>query len=563
MASFLGFTSCEKNDKGFLHAEGTSIVDANGENFIIRSMGIGSWMVIEPYMLKINQDANEGQHKILNDFEALIGKEKLETFQKTWLDNFFQEQDIIAIKESGFNTIRPALHYNLFTLPIEEEPVSGQDTWLKSGFDRLDSLVSWCEKHELYVILDLHAAPGGQGKNGNINDYDPKKPSLWESDENVRKTIALWGKFAEKYANNTWIGGYDLINEPNWNFNGQNDNGCSDTINKPLHDINGKLITEIRKYDKNHIIFIEGNCWGNNHKGLWPLLVKDDNIGLSFHRYWNENEYKTIADYIDLSKKYNVPLWMSESGENSNEWYTNAICLLEGNNIGWSWWTWKKLNSKSGSYSFNAPENYQRILDYWNGKGEKPDTSMVYNTLIELANNVLLENCNRNDKAIDALMVYKRIHTFDKKEFLYRLEENILKNKPITSELIYHKIPSKIEAGNFYQMKGMKSEDCAEGGKNIGFTSEGDWLSYGINAWKDGNYKVSYRISSPHGGGVLQMSTTNQDDILGSIQINATSNWQKWNTVSNIVELKKGNQIIKFEIIEEGFNINWISIEEI
>jgi len=39
----------------------------------------------------------------------------------------------------------------------------------------------------MYLILDLHAAPGGQGKDANISDYDPAKPSLWESDMNRQK----------------------------------------------------------------------------------------------------------------------------------------------------------------------------------------------------------------------------------------------------------------------------------------------------------------------------------------------------------------------------------------
>ena len=43
----------------------------------------------------------------------------------------------------------------------------------------------------MYLILDLHAAPGGQGYGSDINDYNPNLPSLWESEENKNKTIAL------------------------------------------------------------------------------------------------------------------------------------------------------------------------------------------------------------------------------------------------------------------------------------------------------------------------------------------------------------------------------------
>ena len=81
------------------------------------------------------------------------------------------------------------LHYNLFTLPVKSEPVPGVQTWLTKGFDLTDSLIKWCSKNKMYVILDLHAAPGGQGSEQGISDYDPAKPSLWESAANQTKTI--------------------------------------------------------------------------------------------------------------------------------------------------------------------------------------------------------------------------------------------------------------------------------------------------------------------------------------------------------------------------------------
>ena len=92
-------------------------------------------------------------------------------------------------------------------MPNEDEPVAGQDTWLDQGFEMADNLLEWCAANEMYLILDLHAAPGGQGKDAHISDYNPNKPSLWESTENKRKTVALWRKLAERYANEPWMGG--------------------------------------------------------------------------------------------------------------------------------------------------------------------------------------------------------------------------------------------------------------------------------------------------------------------------------------------------------------------
>jgi endoglucanase len=105
----------------------------------------------------------------------------------------------------GFNSVRLPMHYNLFTLPAENEPIAGKNTWLTIGFALTDSLVTWCRENHMYIILDLHAAPGGQGNDLNISDRDGSKPSLWQNDANRQKTIALWSKLAERYSNEDTI----------------------------------------------------------------------------------------------------------------------------------------------------------------------------------------------------------------------------------------------------------------------------------------------------------------------------------------------------------------------
>jgi aryl-phospho-beta-D-glucosidase BglC (GH1 family) len=69
--------------------------------------------------------------------------------------------------------------------------LKGENTWLEEGFKMTDDLLKWCADNKMYLILDLHAAPGGQGNDANISDNDKSKPSLWESEENQKKTIAF------------------------------------------------------------------------------------------------------------------------------------------------------------------------------------------------------------------------------------------------------------------------------------------------------------------------------------------------------------------------------------
>ena len=379
----------ENDDMGFLHAKDKMIVDGNDNEIILRGMGFGGWMVQEPYMMQVSESAPAGQHTIFKDIEELIGKENLETYHQAWLDNYCTEKDVEQLKNMGFNSLRVALHYNQFTLPIEEEPAPGINTWLDRGFDMTDKLLEWCENHEIYLILDLHAAPGGQGKDANISDYDPNKPSLWESPLNQQKTIDLWRKLAERYVDEIWIGGYDLINETNWQ-------------NPPLKQLYDRIISAIREVDQNHLIFIEGNWFANDHSGLWPF--NDDNIALSFHRYWCDNTVETMLTYLQMRNDLNVPLWMGESGENNNEWYAEAVKLLEDNKIGWAWWTWKKIESGSGVYSIKKPEGYDQLKNYWENGGTKPDTTFAFDVMMQVAENARIDKCQLNVGVIQALI---------------------------------------------------------------------------------------------------------------------------------------------------------------
>ncbi len=394
------FISCLTHAQGFLKADGPQIVNANGEKIILRGMGLGGWMLQEGYMLRV-QGIGQQQNVIRAKITELIGKEKTEEFYDAWLANHTRKIDIDSMSAWGFNSIRLPMHYNLFTLPVEQEPLVGLNAWNPKGFILTDSLLKWCAANKMYLILDLHAAPGGQGNDLNISDRDPSKPSLWQDEMNRKKMIALWRKLAERYASSPWIGAYDIINEPNWGFEKPEDkNGCGESTNVPLKKLMVDITNAIREVDKNHLVIIEGNCWGNNYNGIFPPW--DSNMVISFHKYWNYNDQASIQKFIDIRKQYNAPVWLGESGENSNLWFRDAIHLMEKNEIGWAWWPLKKLGFNN-PLEVITPVGYQKILDYWDNKGEKPSPDEAYQGLMELANNLKLENCVYHKDVIDAM----------------------------------------------------------------------------------------------------------------------------------------------------------------
>jgi endoglucanase len=384
----------------FLRAKDSRIVNDRQQEIILRGMGLGGWMLQEGYMLGIR---NEGtQHSIKARIADLIGKDDCDKFYQLWLDNHMSRPDVDLLAKCGFNSIRLPMHYNLFTLPIRDEPVPGQNTWLTTGFDLTDKLLAWCKANRMYLILDLHAAPGGQGKDANISDYDPAKPSLWESEANRQKTIALWRKLAERYANEPWMGGYDILNEPNWTFEGKNKNGTEDSSNQPIWDLYQAITKAIREVDPHHLIIIEGNGWGNNYNGFpgpW-----DDNLVMSFHKYWNPNTQEAIARFLALREKHHLPLWLGESGENNNQWFRECVSLVESNHIGWAWWPHKKVESTSCILSIKRPDEFKKVVDYWNKGGERPSRETASKGLFELVENCKAANCRFNTNVAQALI---------------------------------------------------------------------------------------------------------------------------------------------------------------
>jgi endoglucanase len=498
--------------QGFLKVEGKKIVNGGGSEVILRGMGLGGWMLQESYMLR-TKPFIETQHELRDSIESLIGTANTDTFYNAWLANHCRKIDVDSLASWGFNCIRLPMHYNLFTLPIEEEPIAYQNTWLEKGFELTDSLLSWCEANNMYLILDLHAAPGGQGHDAMISDYDSTKPSLWESAENRAKTVSLWHKLAERYSDEPWIGGYDLINEPNWELPGN-------TLLRALYE---EITDSIRTVDTNHIIFIEGNWFATDFTGLTPPW--DSNMVYSFHKYWNQNNQSSIQWMLDLRDNYNVPIWDGESGENSNTWFRDAIKLLEDYDIGWSWWPLKKIDNISGPLSVDRSGEYQTLLDYWESGGSAPSAAFAKAALMNLTEKLKLENCTYHPDVIDAM--FRQVQTNETRPYkehrvpglIFAADFDMGRNNYAyfdTDTGNYTGIPpdndyADYNSGNSYRNDAVDIEPCLDttdttNGYNVGWVAPGEWMNYTVSADSvPGTYDVKYRVASAGGGGELKL----------------------------------------------------------
>lgn len=338
-------TSCEKSQKQFVYAEGKNIYSPQGEQLHLTGVNLGNWLLPEGYMFKLH-DCNTPR-KIDQAIRELIGNSATTAFWDAYLENYITEPDIKWLSEAGVNIIRLPFDYRLLC----HDDFLGRDM---HGFTYLDKAINWCEKYNIYVLLDMHAAPGGQ-TGDNIDDSDGY-PWLLVDEGMKQKVTNIWTKIAERYADNATVIGYNLLNEPIPQYY---DNDNLKPLLEPLYK---KITTAIRKVDQNHLVFLGGAQWETD----FAVFSKpfDDKLVYTFHKYWMPPERKAIQEYIDFRDKYNVPVFMGESGENEDEWVENFRQLLDKNNIHWTFWPYKKMDNTRGPMNFKKPAGYDNFVKY-------------------------------------------------------------------------------------------------------------------------------------------------------------------------------------------------------
>jgi len=393
------FSALAHSQNQFVTTHGKQFLTPDGKPLILRGMNLGNWLVPEGYMFKF-KTANSPR-LIETVINQLVGEDEARRFWKTYRDNYITREDIHLLKKLGFNSVRIPFNYRLF--------ISGDDpTKLEGdGYQLLDRVVKWCKQEGLYVILDMHAAPGGQ--TGDNIDDSFGYPFLFESNESQELTVRIWQKIAKQFQNEPTVLGYDLLNEPIATHFDAN------YFNPKLEPLYRKIVSGIRMVDKNHIVFLGGAQWDGNFKVFGPPF--DDKLAYTFHKYWFTVNQEAIEEYLDFRDKYNVPVWMGESGENTDEWISSYRTLLEKHDLGWCFWPYKKVDATSCVASVNRPGDWDEIVNFANNprstfeeiRKARPAKEKIKNALNAFLENIKLANCRLNRGYLNALGVGQAI----------------------------------------------------------------------------------------------------------------------------------------------------------
>ena len=381
--------------KGFVYTSGTNIMTPDGKTFILRGTNLGNWLVPEGYMFKFQ---NTNSPRLINEtLDELIGVSATDSFWTKYLNSYITADDVHYLKSIGMNSIRVPFNYRLFT----NERYLGQAN-SEHGFKILDRLISWCKKENLYVILDMHCAPGGQ-TGDNIDDGNGY-PFLFESEADQQLTVSIWKRIAQHYSSETIIIGYDLLNEPIATY------FDASLFNPKLEGLYKRITAAIRKVDKNHLLFLGGAQWDSNFTPFGPPF--DSKLVYTFHKYWTPPTQQVIQSYIDFSNKYRVPIYCGETGENTDKWIDSFRITLEKANIGWHFWPYKKMDDARCVVQFPRPALYDLIIHYAETpkknfadirKDRPAGIQQIKRALDDFLTQCLFRNCMPNSGYIRAL----------------------------------------------------------------------------------------------------------------------------------------------------------------
>ena len=298
-------TSANEN---WLHVSGDQVVNQKGDTVLLRGFGLGGMLHMENFI-----DGYTGNEEAMREgLKNVLGEKKYDLYFDTFLKSYFTDPDAAYIQSLRLNLVRIPINYHLFEDDMNPGVIK------EASFAYLDTVINLCARHHIYTVIDLHAFPGSQNQHWH-SDNPTHIARFWLYKDFQERGVHLWEVIAERYKDNPWVAGYDVMNEP------------ADPTGEELFSYYKRLRGAIRKIDSKHILFLEGDkyatefgkfteIWDNvvytNHDYAMPgFIFGGDYPGITRNRYYNKDTLE--RDFLQKSEfmfSHHVPLWVGEFG---------------------------------------------------------------------------------------------------------------------------------------------------------------------------------------------------------------------------------------------------------
>jgi endoglucanase len=376
-----------------VHQRGTEIVDGNNRPLYLRGVNLGGWLMWEPYLWGAPVSLSVSESEMKDRMKELVGEAEAQRFVEDYQSSFVREADLARIAALGFNLVRVPIHRVI--LEDEGRPFA----YKASGWRLLDDVVDWAGRHGVYVVFDLHAAPGGQSR---IYTSDPdrnRRERLWDSRESQDRTVAFWRAVAQRYRDREAVAGYDLLNEPALSRKGE------------LVDLYRRIIAAIREVDPHHMVILEAARFEEFTMFDRPL---SSNQVYSFHMYtwFGDNRDKVLKKHAEVARRHQVPLWCGEFGETGPDMVRTTVEMFDSGRYpiyGWAFWPWKKVPKKDNHLLGIAPgAGWDDAVEAIAGRRKllprrRPSKEQTLRAMADFLRAIRLEGNVENGKMRDAL----------------------------------------------------------------------------------------------------------------------------------------------------------------
>lgn len=299
----------------------------------------------------------------------------------------FGVKDAEFLADNGFNAVRLGV---LFAGVMPRPGVI--DT---AYLDKVDRIVQLLAQRKIYVLLDFHQDDYSEKFTGEgfpawavYDDGIPFTPTgsfftnyftpalartfdnLWANKDKIWDQYAAgWAAVADRWADQPYLMGYDLFNEPSGGSQAltcANPNGCP-PFDATLQEFYDHVRTAIRTKDRGNLVWYEPQFFFNAISASHFGRIADPQVGLSWHNYaclpafaggsvipgdpdCEVNEPRVMANAEAQREVMGAATLLSEFGSNDNVSDLARLTALADKQLtGWQYWAYKAWDDPTGN----------------------------------------------------------------------------------------------------------------------------------------------------------------------------------------------------------------------